>query len=144
KRVEHARAFLAGRHEARPAQHTQLLRQVRELDPDDRLQVADGTLTFGQYLEHADAGRVGECLEQVGLDRGQGHGGTRGRWQLLWHMTNLSSDRACSALSIVDGDEELGLVTVDVLPGRLESEPVVERARAAAAFTARHEQLRHA
>ncbi len=43
-----------------------------DLDADERLQLADRLLAVGEDLEHPDAGRVGERLEQVGLDLRQG------------------------------------------------------------------------
>ena len=46
------------RHQARAPQHAELLRQVRRLDPDERLHLADRSLAVDQQLERSDPGRM--------------------------------------------------------------------------------------
>ena len=58
--------------------------------PDERLQLAHRALAVGEHLEHADAGRMGQRLEQLGLHLRQRDGS--GRLRALgsaWVLTLL-------------------------------------------------------
>jgi hypothetical protein len=63
----HSRALLAGDHQPRPAQHRQLLRQVRRLDPDLRQHLGHRVLALAEQLKYADPSRVRQRLEELGF-----------------------------------------------------------------------------
>lgn len=63
--------FPGGENVAR-AQDRQLLRNRRRFNPQGGLEVGDGAFPAAQEFQNADARRMGQGLEQVGLEVGQG------------------------------------------------------------------------
>ena len=61
-------AVPSGRHESGAAQHAELLGQVRRLDAHEGLELPDGAFAVDEDLEGPHPGRMGQRLEQVGLD----------------------------------------------------------------------------
>src|SRR5258705_520552 len=77
-----------------PAKHGQLRGQVRQLDPDQRLQFPDRALTIGEDLKCPNPGRMGQRPEQLGLelrDRLTHRLGALGR-QPIWHDVDRTSN----------------------------------------------------
>src|SRR5690554_1551771 len=68
ERVEDLASLLAVRHEALPAEHGEVLREVRRLDADRLDDRTDGLLSVAETLRDVDARRVCERLEDFGLE----------------------------------------------------------------------------
>ncbi len=85
----HRRAFLAGVHEAGAPQHCELLGEVGRLDPDERLHRADGALTVGEDLQHADPGGMSQGPEELSLGLGNGTA-QRSFQRPIRHVANLA------------------------------------------------------
>jgi hypothetical protein len=71
--VVHGGTLLARDHQIRPAQHRQLLRQMRRLDTDLGQHLRHRMLAFAQQLQHTDAGGMPQRFEELRLQLVQRH-----------------------------------------------------------------------